>query len=287
MAHDVDLGGRLSGRRGDLRAAPAGESGEQVILVLEECQGGGGRGLSPQSAGAARSAVGLAAMLAHEIKNPLSGIRGAAQLLEKGEDSRVGQMAALIRSEVDRIRGLVDELEHFSDTRPLARQAVNIHAVLDHVASVAANGFAAGRKIVKLYDPSLPPVLGARDRLVQIFLNLVKNAAEATNSQSGEIRLQSAYEAGIRVRNADGSRSDLPIVLSIVDNGCGITPEIADHLFEPFVTAREGGGGLGLAMVAKLVAAHGGLVEWEDAPEGQGTLFRVRLPAAEGEAVDG
>lgn len=286
VARDVALGGALRGYRGDVRAAPAGERDEMVVLLLEERQAAPGRGASPQADGAARSASGLAAMLAHEIKNPLSGIRGAAQLLEKGEDSRVKQMAGLIRSEVDRIRSLLDEFEHFSDTRPVTLVPVNIHEVLDHVAAVAAAGAAAGRRIAKLYDPSLPPVLGERNRLVQIFLNLVKNAAEATEVETGEIRIKTAFQPGVRLRRGKGAPVELPIVISVTDNGRGVAPDLAEHLFDPFVTGRDGGGGLGLAMVAKLVSAHGGMVEWEEG-QGGGAVFRVRLAAAEGEAGDG
>jgi len=287
VARDVAFGGPSREHHGDIRAAPAGEGNESVILLLEERQAASGRGASPQADGAARSATGLAAMLAHEIKNPLSGIRGAAQLLEKGEDARVRQMAGLIRSEVDRIRGLVDEFEHFSDTRPVTLAPLNIHEVLDHVIAVAAAGAAARRKIVKLYDPSLPAVLGERNRLVQVFLNLLTNAAEATEEETGEIRIKTAFQPGVRLRRGEGPPVELPIAISVTDNGCGIASDIADHLFDPFVTGREGGGGLGLAMVAKLVAAHGGMVEWEAASGGCGTVFRVRLAAAaDGEAGD-
>lgn len=288
VARDVALRRRPQEHRGDIRAAPASEDNELVVLVLEDRQAAAGRGAAPQADGAARSASGLAAMLAHEIRNPLSGIRGAAQLLEKGADSRVQQMAGLIRSEVDRIRGLVDEFEHFSDTRPATLASVNIHEVLDHVVAVAAAGAAAGRRLVKLYDPSLPAVLGERDRLVQIFLNLVKNAAEATETETGEIRIETAFWPGIRLRRGKDAPVELPIAVSVTDNGCGVAPDIADHLFDPFVTGRESGGGLGLAMVAKLVAAHGGMVEWEDGPGGCGAVFRVRLAAAAGgEGGDG
>ena len=129
--------------------------------------------------GAARSVIALAAMLAHEIKNPLSGIRGAAQLLEQavGDDDRT--LTRLICDEADRIVKLVDRMEVFGDERPVEREPVNIHVVLDHVKRLAQSGFARHIRFVEDYDPSLPPVLANRDQLVQVFLNLVKNAAEA------------------------------------------------------------------------------------------------------------
>jgi two-component system nitrogen regulation sensor histidine kinase GlnL len=228
--------------------------------------------------GAARSAVGVAAMLAHEIKNPLSGIRGAAQLLNESVDPESRELTGLIMAEVDRVRALIDRMEGFTDTRPPALQRENIHAVLGHVRKLSEAGFGKDMVFKERYDPSLPPVLGDRDALVQAFLNLVKNAVEASQP-GGTITLTTAFRQGFRVRSpGTGARVSLPLEVCVIDEGEGAPPEIAGHLFEPFVSARRGGTGLGLALVAKVVGDHGGVVEY-DRRQGR-TVFRILLPLA-------
>ena len=242
---------------------------------------------------AARSVTAMAAMLAHEVKNPLSGIRGAAQLLEQNADPEDHQLTRLICEEADRIVALVDRMEMFSDQRPLAREAVNIHVVLEHVRRLAESGFARHLRIVEHYDPSLPAVYGNRDLLIQAILNLVKNAAEAAPAEGGEITLSTRYQQGVRLAvPGSGSRVDLPLTLVVQDNGPGIPEDLQPHLFDPFVTTKAGGSGLGLALVAKIVGDHGGVVEFESEP--RRTSFRVMLPMApqesdpgEGHAEDG
>lgn len=226
--------------------------------------------------GAARSASGVAAMLAHEIKNPLSGIRGAAQLLAHGADTDSRELTQLIVSEVDRIRVLIDRMEGFTDTRPMAPRPENIHAILGHVRRIAEQGFAQGLVIRERYDPSLPPVLGNRDALVQLFLNLVKNAAEAS-PRGGEIVLTTAYRHGLRLAQPGTARRvSLPLEVCVIDEGSGASPEVADHMFEPFISSKRGGTGLGLALVAKVANDHGGMVEYER--RAGKTCFRVLLP---------
>ncbi|WP_194743876.1 two-component system sensor histidine kinase NtrB [Thermaurantiacus tibetensis] len=228
---------------------------------------------------AARTAVGAAAMLAHEIKNPLSGIRGAAQLLQETDDPEARELADLIVTEADRVRALIDRMEGFTDERPRRFAPENIHAILSHVRRLAETGFGRDHVFAETYDPSLPPVLGDRDRLVQAMLNLVKNAVEAS-PPGGTITLRTAYRTGIRVRPAGSSgRVSLPLEIAVIDEGDGPPPHVADHLFEPFVTGKRGGTGLGLALVAKVVGDHGGVVEFERR-DGR-TIFRVRLPVVQ------
>lgn len=228
---------------------------------------------------AARSVSGMAGVLAHEIKNPLSGIRGAAQLLEPALSDEDRALTQLICSETDRIRMLVDRMEVFGDERPLAKEAVNIHDVLNHVRRIAEHGFGRSVRYVEDYDPSLPHVLGNRDKLVQVFLNLLKNAAEAIGSdnETGRIVLQTAFRPGVRLSlPGTGTRVSLPLMIQIEDNGCGIPEHLKPHLFDPFVTTKTSGSGLGLALVAKIIADHGGIIECDSEP--RRTIFRVLLP---------
>ena len=226
---------------------------------------------------AARSVTAMAALLAHEVKNPLSGIRGAAQLLDQNLPPEDRSLTQLIRDEADRIVALVDRMEVFADERPLAREAVNIHQVLEHVRRVAEAGFAKTVRFREDYDPSLPPVSGNRDQLFQVFLKLVKNAAESASSEDAEIGLSTAYRHGVRLAVPGSERSvQLPIAIEVRDNGDGVPDDLRSHLFDPFVTTKANGSGLGLALVAKVIGDHGGVVECESAP--RRTVFRVLLP---------
>lgn len=277
----LDLGSpRLgSDRVVDVFASPLPSQGDAVVLMLQERTIAEKMDRQLTHRGAARSITALGAMLAHEIKNPLSGIRGAAQLLEGSISDDDRMLTQLICDETDRIVKLVERVELFGDERPSERDPVNVHDVLDHVKRLAQSGFARHIRFSEVYDPSLPPVAGNRDQLVQVLLNLIKNAAEAIGEQAvdGEITLTTAYRPGIRLQVPGSSeRIALPLEIGIRDNGPGVPPDLVQHLFDPFVTTKAQGSGLGLALVAKVIGDHGGTVECESAP--RRTQFRILLP---------
>lgn len=266
----------------DVYGGPLPDSNDLIVLMLQQRNMAMMIERQLTHRAAARSASGLAAVLAHEIKNPLSGIRGAAQLLEQGLSDADRSLSQLICSETDRIRNLVDRMEVFGDERPLRKEPVNIHDVLEHVRRLCETGFARGIRFIEDYDPSLPSVPGNRDKLVQAFLNLVKNAAEAIgeNKKQGRIVMQTSFRPGVRlsVQGSD-TRISLPLMIQIEDNGPGIPDHLKAHLFDPFVTTKPHGTGLGLALVAKIINDHGGIIECDSEP-GR-TVFRVLLPMQE------
>ena len=230
---------------------------------------------------ALRSVAGMGRTLAHEIKNPLAGIRGAAQLLKLGASPADAPLAQVIVDEVDRIRRLVDQVEAFSEELPTRKSAVNIHRVLDRVRTLVASAFGDRVGITDGYDPSLPMALGDEDQLVQIFLNVAKNAAEAAierRDERGVVSITTGYRSGAKVKAGRTGWRNAPLEVRIQDNGPGIAPDLRHRLFDAFVTTKTGGMGLGLTLVAKLVEAHGGLIEVESEP-GR-TVFHVLLPIA-------
>jgi two-component system nitrogen regulation sensor histidine kinase GlnL len=284
--HDLTLESPRLHKHGiTVQGSPLPEEPGAVVLVLQDASAARALDRQLEFRSAARSVTGMAAILAHEVKNPLSGIRGAAQLLESSVADSDRELTVLIRDEADRIRGLVDRMEIFGE-KPIERAPVNIHRVLEHVRRLALSGFATDIRMHEAYDPSLPPVHGNRDQLVQVTLNLVKNAAEAINGANmpnGEITLITGFQHGVRMAvPGSDQRLHLPLLVAVRDNGPGIPDDIRANLFDPFVSSKPSGSGLGLALVAKIVSDHGGLIEVESRP-GR-TEFRLHLPVVHDDA---
>lgn len=261
----------------DFTTTSMGEAPGHVLLSIQRQSMAKKFDLQLSHQGAARSVSGMAAMLAHEIKNPLAGIRGAAQLLEPSLSDQDRPMARLICDETDRIRNLVNQMEVFSDERPVERHAVNIHVVLERVKQLLLAEAPRAITLVEDYDPSLPDISGSKDQLVQVFLNLAKNAVEAMAEQGGELRLSTAFRPGMKLAVAGGGeRISLPLEVCVHDEGHGVAEDLRPHIFDPFISSKAQGRGLGLALVAKIVRDHGGVVECIGRE--RGTTFRILLP---------
>ncbi len=277
--NDVDVGtGEKAPVLCNIQIAPLADDPDTILLLIAPREIAGRLGRSLQVKSAARSAIGMAEMLAHEIKNPLAGISGAAQLLSMNLPQEDRELTDLIVEETRRIVKLLEQVEQFGNLRPPELRPVNIHDALDRARRSALMGFAAHIQIIEDYDPSLPPTMADPDQLLQVFLNLLKNAAEAAAPEGGTIRLHTYYDIALRLRRRDGTGQALPLTIEIIDDGPGLPADIAAEVFEPFVSGRENGTGLGLALVSKIISEHGGWIGVDSVP-GR-TVFRISLPVA-------
>ncbi len=274
--NDVDVGRELT--RCNIQIAPMSRDDPHLLLIISPRQNKERAGRNTASKSAVKSAIGMAEMLAHEIKNPLAGITGAAQLLAMNLPTQDLEMTDLIVSEARRIVALLDQVEQFGNLSPPNRVAVNIHDVVDRARKSAQVGFAAHMQILEDYDPSLPDTWADADQLIQVVANLLKNAAEAASKTGGIIRIRTSFDNGLRLRRSDGTGAALPILLEIIDDGPGLPPDIAAEVFDPFVSGRENGTGLGLALVSKIITEHEGWILVDSKP-GR-TVFRISLPKA-------
>lgn len=261
-----------------VQVAPLADNPDYLMLLMSPREIADRLNRAGAAKTAAKSAIGMAEMLAHEIKNPLAGISGAAQLLSMNLSSADKELTDLIVEETRRIVKLLEQVEQFGNVRPPERRVVNIHDALDRARKSAVVGFAAQMRVLEEYDPSLPPTYADPDQLMQVFLNLIKNAAEAAGNRGGTITLRTRYDLSLRLRRKDGTGKALPLQVEIIDDGPGLPPGIADEIFEPFVSGKENGTGLGLALVSKIVTEHEGWISVDSVP-GR-TVFRVSLPVA-------
>lgn len=279
FVNDVDVGsGERAPMQSDLQVAPLIGHPDHMILMISPRELAGRMTQNHSVKSAAKSAIGMAEMLAHEIKNPLAGITGAAQLLSMNLGAEDLELTDLIVEESRRIVKLLGQVEQFGNLSVPDFQPVNVHDVLDRARRSALLGFGAHMKIVEDYDPSLPLAHGDPDQLLQVVLNLLKNASEAAGETKGTIRLHSYYEHSFRLRRADGTGQSLPLQIEIIDDGPGLPEAIKGDVFDPFVSGRENGTGLGLALVSKIISDHGGWISVTSIP-GR-TVFRISLPRA-------
>ena len=272
---------KLGVRKGTIQMVPVPARSEinypdQVLVSIQEQSLAEQLSTQNQFKGAALSMAKMTALLAHEIKNPLAGIKGAAQLLELDLPAEYRELSGMIVDETDRITSLLSRIENLSADAPLKFSDVNIHEVLDHCIRITKASFGRHLQIVRRYDPSLPDVRGDRELLVQCFLNLLKNAAEATKI-GDELVLRTCYSMTRYISSlSDGKRMHLPLQIEIEDTGKGIPEELLEHIFEPFISTKSGGSGLGLAMVASVIADHGGTITHQC--RHRGTCFSINLP---------
>ncbi len=281
FVNDVDVGtGERAPLHCNLQIAPLQNAADTMLLLISPRELAGRMTQNHTVKSAAKSAIGMAEMLAHEIKNPLAGITGAAQLLSMGLSNGDLELTDLIVAETRRILKLLEQVEQFGNLSPPERGEVNIHDVLDRARRSAHLGFGANMKIIEQYDPSLPAALGDADQLLQVVLNLLKNASEAAPDGRGTIRLRTYFEHSFSLRRSDGTGRSLPLQIEVIDDGPGLPDRIRDDIFDPFVSGRENGTGLGLALVSKIIEDHDGWISVESVP-GR-TVFRISLPRAKG-----
>lgn len=277
--NDVDVSsGERPPQRCSVQIAPLSDDSGKLLLLITPREIAGRLGQAHNSKSAAKSAIGMAEMLAHEIKNPLAGITGAAQLLSMNLDKEDQELTDLIVAESRRIVKLLEQVEQFGNLRPPVRKAVNIHDLLDRARRSALVGYGAHMTIIEDYDPSLPATWADGDQLLQVFLNLLRNASEAAGDLGGAIRIHTFYDQSLRRRHPDGSGVPVPLQIEIIDDGPGLPPDIAGDVFDPFVSGRENGTGLGLALVSKIISEHDGWIAVDSVP-GR-TVFRISLPVA-------
>lgn len=271
--------GERGTRRLDVTLAPVLEQPGWQILSLHDISSA--EAMRDDAGSGEEGILRAPEILAHEIKNPLAGIRGAAQLLGRKLDEKDRALTGLIADEVDRIAKLIDQMQSLSSRTARPVEPCNLHEAIRRArAVIEASGKAPG--IVEEFDPSLPPVMGNQDSLVQVLINLLANAAEAcADTREPRIMLRTRFASGLQLHTGpDGTPVRLPIELRVSDNGPGVDPAMREHVFEPFVTTKKSGQGLGLALVRRLLRDMNGRISHDRDEVGGWTHFRIHLPLA-------
>ncbi|WP_156839206.1 two-component system sensor histidine kinase NtrB [Novosphingobium aquimarinum] len=268
--------------RVDVSVAPVADHAGWQILSIHDKTGSDALG---EDSGVADNAVLRGPeIMAHEIKNPLAGIRGAAQLLARRLDDRDRPLTDLITGEVDRIAMLIERMQKLSRRTPNPVEPCNLHLAARRAIDVLQAADEEGSlRIEEEFDPSLPAVLGNADALVQVLINLLSNAQEACGgTPGGRIVLRTRFASGLQLHATDTGRSvRLPIEIRVSDSGPGVDPAMREHIFEPFVTSKSSGQGLGLPLVRKLIRDMSGRISHERDEATGWTHFRVHLPLAQ------
>lgn len=265
-------------RHFDLTLAPLGTAKRALLTVHPRGQA---KALMGQSGRRGVMMAHLSEALAHEIRNPLSGIRAAAQLMGKSLPEEKHHLAEMVVLETGRLASLVSHLESLTDRGVPTLEDLNVHEVIQHVINLMRAEIDPHLTLQTAFDPSLPPVVADRDALVQVLINLVRNAVEAQTNAPATLKVQTRYRQGFRRPDSNQGTTDLPIEIEICDTGPGVPAQLETDLFDPFVTAKEGGKGLGLALVAQLMEDMGGSVRHERAAP-TGARFFLNFRRAEG-----
>lgn len=277
-----DIGVTMPGqgvRRLDVTITPiVDELGWQLVTLHDSTTS---EALGEDSGAGENTVLRAPEILAHEIKNPLAGIRGASQLLGRKVAEKDRALTRLIADEVDRIAKLIDQMQTLSRRTAEPVAPCNLHEAVRRAGAVITAA-ADGPRIEEEFDPSLPPVMGSSDGLVQVLINLLSNAREASREVARpRIVVRTRFASGLQLHSSvDGKPVRLPVELRVSDNGPGIDPAMRDHVFEPFVTTKKSGQGLGLALVRKLVRDMNGRITYDRDDTGGWTHFRVHLPLA-------
>ncbi len=258
----------------DVTASPDGEDGGLVLTLMPL------RSVQDETNNEVNAFAQVARMLGHEVKNPLAGIVGAAQLLARQARDEQLPLLSLIREEGARIERIVDRFSAFETFFSPRARITNVHVVLDSVIDLARASFGATARFELLYDPSLPEIEVDPDHLHEAALNLVKNAIEAASIGTRQARISVAtrYRAGFRFAGRDGPRARGALEISVTDNGPGVPEASIARVFEPFFTTKAGGAGIGLAVVAEIMQAHGGFVVLDNSATG--ASLRLLFPIA-------